>query len=217
MLASTACSLSLCLPCSLCPLTSSLFQMMTLIVLWTTATVTTAVRRATASRRPTTPRPSPTPRSTNILCARRPWVPGSPTATPCTAMRSSPSHGPSGSHCGVEGVCVCVCVCLCVCVCVCVSVCVCVCPTLSPGVERGIGGWRELEASGLRKQHPCFLVGSRNFLYPKSYQENSASLIKRGLLWLKEEKEVTKPLRVSPAKWGLLGTPAKALWSLCTL
>lgn len=198
MLASTACSLSLCLPCSLCPLTSSLFQMTTLIVLWTTVTVTTAVRQATASRRPTTPRPSPTPRSTNILSARRPWVPGNPTVTPCTAMRSSPSRGPSGSHCGVEGVCVCV-------------------SHSTPGVERGIGGWRELEASGVRKQHPCFLVGSRNFLYPKSYQENSSNLIKRGLLWLKEEKEVTKPLRVSPAKWGLLGTPAKGLWSLCTL
>lgn len=91
----------------------------------------------------------------------------------------------------------------------------CVCPTLL--LEwRGIGGWRELEASGVRKQHPCFLVGSRNFLYPKSYQENSSNLIK-GFALVEGGEGSHKAPRVSPAKWGLLGTPAKGLWSLCTL
>ena len=107
-------SLSLCLPSSLSPLTSSLFQMMTLTVQWMIATVTTAVRQVTASRHPITPRPSPMPQSTNIPSAHHPWVPGNPTVTPCTAMRSSPSRGPSGSHCGVEGVCLCVFLSVCV-------------------------------------------------------------------------------------------------------
>ena len=101
----------------------------------------------------------------------------------------------------------CVCMCVCVCVCVCLSVYVQLYLLEWREEEEAGGSWRQV---GLRKQHPCFLVGMRNFLYPKSYQENPASLIKRGLLWLKEEKEVTKPLRVSPAKWGSLALQFKA-------
>lgn len=103
------CVLSLSLPSSLSPLTSSLFQMMTLTVLWMIGTVTTAARQATASRHPITRHPSPMPRSTSILSAHRPWGPGNPTVIPCTVTRSSLSRGPSGSHHRARDARVCVC------------------------------------------------------------------------------------------------------------
>ena len=76
---------------------------------------------------------------------------------------------------------------------------------------RGEGKWV------LGKQHPYFLIGSKTFSLPKILQENSPSLIKRGLLWLKKETEVRKPLRGSPEIGGFFGTPLKNPWSLCTL
>lgn len=63
-----------------------------------TATVTIEVRLATASRRLTIRRHSPTPRCISTACALRLSGPGSPTATLCTAMRSSLSRGRSGGY-----------------------------------------------------------------------------------------------------------------------
>ena len=161
---------------------------MTLTVQWMIVTVTTAVRQATASRHPFTLRPSPMPQSTNILSAHHPWVPGNPTVTPCTAMRSSPSRGPSGSHCGVEGVCVCLCVC--------------VCPTLSPGVERGIGGWKELEASGSKEAASMLSCRHEKFSLPKILPRKSRKPDKKGFALVEGGEESHKAPKSFPGKMG---------------